>query len=431
MGDPRYRATEGALAFDAYYSDEFGCVNDDQNTIVDVDARKGFHKSRFTSVFARGGRQVEQSATSTFTFDNQANPNENTSLIVKQRGCPPKGQDKRHATIYFANSVMTYWQSILAAKAKWATPINLTVLFAVRTQMNRCGLRSFFEAQTNMQGLVVISGVEAPRDNPVQIGVSPSTAVLKVELAKLFGMDVTFRIRVLAAFSTGYCGLNSCLQNELLDLFEVERLVFYDCLYLAGADVSTIAAVQKLRSKVDKGKFKLLAYKCTRGGNNMADAAAVKLHPQLVALFSGGPHGLIENLCYARAYALLVTHRILSTAFEDHVVAFPSESFKKAFEDLKAGMPKRGYMISNLDAYRYVFGASVDISKRTVFADWARSNTQALRQFWKFLGTSRDANSIRGLIWQNRLPGWIIVAPDGEENHDLLLSEFGWEYLPY
>lgn len=407
MSDPLYRSTPSGLSFDAFYIDEFGRVNEDSNTVSNVEARKGFHKNRFTSVIEINGVKSETSNFASITFDNQANPNENSSLIVKQHGCPAKGHDKRSANFYFSNSVITYWQTTLSAKKKWETPINLTVLFAVGTELNRHGLRNFFESQTNMQGIVVIAGVEAPRDNPVQIGVSPSTAILKTELEKLFGMEVLFNVKVLAAFSTGFCGLNSCLQNELLELSGVERLIFYDCLYLAGADVSTVAAVHKLQSKVDKSKFKLLAYKCTRCGNTFADAATVKckdstevnLHPQLTTLFASNRKGLIENLFYNPAYVYLITHRILSAAFEDHVVAFPNEPFKKAFEELKAVMPKRGYMISNLDAFKYAFGSNADISKLTVFNDWANTNKVKLREFGKFLGTKENANSVRGLIW--------------------------------
>jgi hypothetical protein len=198
---------------------------------------------------------------------------------------------------------------------------------------------------------------------------------------------------------------------------------------LAGADCSTLAAVQKLKSKVDNSKFKLIAYKCTQAGNSFADAAKINLHPQLLGLFASNRHGLIENLYYNVFYTYLITHRALSSAFDDKVISFPNDSFKKAFEELKLVMPKRGYIISNLDTYKYVFGVNADISKFTVFNDWVQQNSDKLRAFGKFLGTKSDAQSIRGLLWQNTLPGW--GGGDGEENHDLLIPDFGWEYLPY
>lgn len=431
MGSPTYRTTISSLSFDAFYADEFGRINDDSNTFLDTDARKGFHKNRFTNVFEINGQKTENSGFATISFANQANPNENSNLILKQHGCPPKGQDTRTATVYFSNSVINYWQHILTSKKKWDSPVNLTVLFAVGTELNRHGIRNFFESQTNMQGIIVVQGVEVPRDNPVRIGVSLSTEVIKSEFAKIFGMEVAFKVKVLAGFSTGYCGLNSCIQNELLNLAEVERLIFYDCLYLAGADVSTPVAVQKLKSKTDASRFKMIAYKCTQAGNSFADSAKINLHPQLTSLFSAGSKGLIENLYYNVFYTYLITHRILSAAFDDKIISFPNEDFKKAFEDLKNVMPKRGYMISNLEAFKYAFGVNADTSKLTVFNDWAQQNKDILRAFGKFLGTKSNAQSIRGLLWQNGLPGWGGGPSDGEENHDLLIPEFGWEYLPY
>jgi len=428
MGKSTYRSTFGALLYDAFYIDEFGKLNDDTNTFINSDTRKGFHKNRFTNIFEINGVKSESSNFATISFVNQANPNENSNLILKQHGCPPKGQDNNEGTLYFSNSVIAYWQNILTQKKEWESPINLTVLFAVGTELNRHGLRSFFESQSNMQGIVVISGIEVPRDNPVRIGVSPSTEVLQKALDTIFGVKVQFRVRVLAAFSTGYCGLNVCLQNELLNLSEVERLVFYDCLYLTGADCNTTLSVQKLKSKVDNSKFKLVAYKCTQGANTFADNAKINLHPALLSLFPNAK-GLIENLYYNVFYTYLITHRILSSAFEDKIISFPNDSFKNAFEELKMVMPKRGYIISNLEVFKYVFGSNADINKLTVFNDWVRTNKEKLRSFGKFLGSKNIQKSIRGLLWQNTLPGW--GGGDGEENHDLLIPEFGWEYLPY
>lgn len=185
----------------------------------------------------------------------------------------------------------------------------------------------------------------------------------------------------------------------------------------------------KLKTKVDSSKFKLIVYKCTQGGNSFADTTKTNLHPQLLALFASTRKGLIENLYYNPFYAYLITHRALSSALEDKVIAFSNDPFKKAFEDLKTVMPKRGYMISNLDAFKYALGESADIRKLTVFDNWAQQNKDTLRAFGKFLGSKKDSTSIRGLLWQNMLPGW--GGGDGEENHDLLLPEFGWEYLPY
>lgn len=427
MGTSNYRSKPSSLSFDAFYSDEFGAINDGSNTISDLNDRKDFHKNKYTSVFQRQGSLVELSSFEAISFENQANPNINSSLKFKQHGCPVR-QDTQRATFYFSNSVIGYWQQILSSNSPWVLPINLTILFAVGTELNRHGIRSFFENQTNMQGIVVISGVEPPRDGPVRYGVSPSHAQLVDALKRMFSVDVVFKIKVLAAFSTGYCGLNICLSNDLLNVSDVERLVIYDCFYLSGADCSTVTALNSLKTKVDKTKFKLISYKCTQAGNSFADAAKIELHPSLLSLFIG-KKGLVENLYYNVFYVYLITHRALNSAFDDKVITFPSITFEKAFNDLKIVLPKRGSMISNLDTYKFVYGSQVNLNGKTVFNDWLNINKNLLREYGKFLGSKTNAGSIRGLLWQNSLPGW--GGGDGEENHDLLIPEFGWEYLPY
>jgi hypothetical protein len=61
---------------------------------------------------------------------------------------------------------------------------------------------------------------------------------------------------------------------------------------------------------------------------------------------------------------------------------------------------------------------------------WAndRAHRQVIREFLRQLGSKTRRDSIRQLIWGNELPGW--PGGDGEENHDLLLPDFAWEYLP-
>jgi len=430
MGTPTYRLTSSSLVFDAFYCDEFGQINSDTNTSADNDARKDFHKNKFTSVIPglANGNVGELSNFTRISLKNQANPAVNSGLIVKQHGCPA-APDLQTTSFFFSSSLIAYWHQLQAAKNPWKVPINLTVFFAVGTELNRHGLRTFFDSLTNMQAIVLISGIEPPKGS-ARYGVSTSQADLKDALKSIFGMEVEFTIKVLASFSTGYCGLNICLINNLLEVADVERLVIYDCLYLNGADTNTIAAINLLKTKVNTSRFKLIAYKCTQGGNSFADGTKIELHPSLLSLFPG-KKGLIENLYYNVLYAYLITHRALTSAFDDNVIAFPNATFQKAFNDLKAVVPRRGTMISDLNTYKFVYGQGVSLSGKTIFNDWIKANQTLLKEFGKFLGSKKDAQSIRGLIWQNALPGWGGGNSDGEENHDLLIPEFGWEYLPY
>ncbi|HWJ93838.1 MAG TPA: hypothetical protein VNT33_03895, partial [Telluria sp.] len=65
----------------------------------------------------------------------------------------------------------------------------------------------------------------------------------------------------------------------------------------------------------------------------------------------------------------------------------------------------------------------------TLFEDWSAANSKVINAFSRKLGTVATAGSFRQLLWGNFLPGW--KGGDGEEKHDLLIPEFGWEYLPF
>jgi len=80
---------------------------------------------------------------------------------------------------------------------------------------------------------------------------------------------VPYKIKVLAAFSTGSCGLNQTLLNDLVNFSDVERLVFYDCLY-AQQCANTANALRNFKAKADS-KLKIIVYKSTECGNSFKE----------------------------------------------------------------------------------------------------------------------------------------------------------------
>jgi hypothetical protein len=445
MGDPRYRVTNGALSFDAFYKDEWGVLNSSSNSSDHATERDGFHKNVFTNVITRAGvlREVAQSFSA--SFNNKANPATNTALKDKSNPVPPGHSDSFPLQCYFSDSVNVYWQSLMGAQSRpWVNPINLTLYFGVGREINRHGIRSFFKNQPNMQAFMQIPGMEKP-----QFGVAIDDAQIKTALASFFRIDpVPYKIKVLAAFSTGSCGLNQTLLNDLVDLTAVERMVFYDCLYAQQCG-NTANALRNLKSKASS-KLKIVVYKTSECANSFKekpedcpDTAKTKcpafpkgrcLDFNRMSVIVDNPglidfQGIISNLFQNRSYIALVVYRALEAAVADGVVSLNSTNLT-AFNDMAAlvASSPRGLTISNRVCFKFVHG-SLPSTGYTLFEDWAVKNSKVINAFASKVGSVSVKDSFRNLLWENFLPGW--HGGDGEEKHDLLIPEFGWEYLPY
>jgi hypothetical protein len=425
----KFRSTPGALLFDAYYSDEFGATNTDANT-SDLDGnraeRVGFHKNKFTETATPSpGTALEFSKSySEFNVYNKANPSFTIGLKVKQSDAPRDPEHDKHTIkLFFAQSVFDYASGL--GGQPWKEPINLTILFAINFELNRHGLRSFFVNQSGLLGLIVVPGVEPKKGSP-RWGIAVGDDQIDRMLQNAFHSTTTvpYRVRVLAGFSTGYNGLNQTLLNELVQLNEVRRIVFYDCLYELGCG-STAQAVAKLKSKAGSD-LKIVVYKTSEAGNSFADPvrlAVLVKNPGLI-----DPLGVIENLFQQPTYISLVCFRSLEAAEHDGVITIPAP-VKPAYDALKAVVPARGVMISNERCFKYIHGSLPTWAGVVLFEAWVKANQKVIDQFSKHLGSVNAKGTVRHILWGNHLPGW--VGGDGEEKHDLLMPEFGWEYLPY
>ncbi|MET7480665.1 hypothetical protein ABZT17_40915 [Streptomyces sp. NPDC005648] len=239
------------------------------------------------------------------------------------------------------------------------------------------------------------------------------------------GRTVEYRTTVAAAFSTGINGLNQTLLHNLVDVSKLERLVIYDCLY-AQSSGDTAAALTLAKSRAGL-KLKIVVYECTTGGNSLTTgnelSVAVK-NPGLI------PSAGIVNLFYVPAYTALITFRSLEGGIADGVLTLSSGTpLESAFNAMKGITPARGAVVSSAATWRHVFGSGPPAGK-VPFETWAsdKTNLPVISGFLKFLRSKSKADTVRELIWGNQLPGW--PGGDGEENHDLLLPDFGWEYLP-
>jgi hypothetical protein len=444
MADPGYRATGGGLSFDAFYKDEWGVVNDASNCSRDASARAGAHKNVFTTVVP-GPPIAERLQSFSAPFKNRANPATNAALADKSNPVPPGFSDDFTLQFYCSDTVRAYRESLRGPPPKpWTQPITLTLYFGVGTEMNRHGIRAFYKNQGNMNSFLQVQGIEKP-----QFGIAIDDAQIKTALAAFFGIDpVPYRIKVLAAFSTGSCGLNQALLNDLVNVSAVERLVFYDCLYSQQCG-NTANAIRRLKGKADS-KLKIVVYKASECANSFKEKAedcpdTMKtkcpsfkqpkcLDFNRLAVVADNPglidgQGIVANLFQNTSYIALVIYRALESAVDDGVVT-PSGDAAKPWADMKALMAAspRGLTISNKACFKYVHG-SVPTSGYTLFEDWAKTNSAVINAFYAKVGVIAKQGSYRNLLWGNALPGW--AGGDGEDKHDLLIPEFGWEYLPY
>jgi hypothetical protein len=423
MGDNKYRATGGALSFDAYYKDEWGIVNSSSNSMLNSTERDGFHKNTFTSVVGN----IEKSQSHVFPFENKANPKKFQSLKDKSNPVPSATEPKYQLQIYFSDSVESYAKTQIGKS--WDKPILLTLYFGVGTELVRHGIRSFFKNQTNMQAIVQVPGIEPEKKGDPRFGISVDDVQLKQALNNYFNRsDVTYEIKVVAAFSTGSCGLNQTLLNELVTLTNIKRLIFFDCLYTYQCG-DTALAIKNLKSKTTN--LKIIVYKTSEGGNSFFPGTnslhVIKTNP---ILFNTST--VIENLFQNPLYIALIIFRALESAVADNVTTIPNTNLK-IYNDMQIILNKspRGLIISNKNCFKEVHGSLPSSSTYTYFEDWSKDpkNVSTIQGFYSKVGSISVNGTFRNLLWGNKIPGW--SGGDGEDKHDLLIPEFGWEYLPY
>jgi hypothetical protein len=418
------RSQRASLVLDGYTADEMGL----QNAAANVDPASPrtqalLKKSRFTRVLPQPGGAVKEEPESLRMLQrNQANPANNPSLTVKQTNIPA-GSDEFGVWLYVSQAATAYAKTI--GTGPWGVPIKVSILYGVGFEMNRHGLRSAFEKHPDPAALILVPGIEPDPGGP-RYGVAIRDVEVRDMLQRVFGRPVSFEVRVMGAFSTGINGLNQTLLNNLVDQTRLERIVIYDCLYKFSSG-STATALQTARKRAGL-QLKLLAYKCTTGGNTLEPDNRLTVVVQNPGLISSD--GVID-LFYNPAYAALITFRSIEGGLADGSLTLTTGSpLEVAYNAMKSIVMPRGKVVSSKRAFRHVFGTATLPAGAVYFEDWAadKANAKTIASYFRQIGRKTQAGSIRHAIWSNQLPGW--PGGDGEENHDLLLPDFSWEFLP-
>jgi hypothetical protein len=143
---------------------------------------------------------------------------------IEQRFGGDEDRKKKEYAIFVPDKARQQGQSKAIAK--------VTLLFCVGAEINRHGLRSFF-ADSPDRVLITVPGVEVDTTRGLlkPWGVGITTEQIRQLLADAGVPNMEPEVRIIACYSTGYRGLNGTINNSLIPLDKVERIIFYDALY--------------------------------------------------------------------------------------------------------------------------------------------------------------------------------------------------------
>lgn len=308
-------------------------------------------------------------------------------------------------------------------------PLRVVILWGTGSQCTRQGVAGAVENAERPTLLINVSGVEtdtkirfAPPDDPLRTVEAVANNVwpigctddlVEAAIRKFFPRSVDYQIDTLAAYSTGYLGLQESVNHRKLRIDNVRRVVFFDCLY--GSLRAPLARIQALRSDVQ-----IISYIATGEGNSFADRA----HPSMPTLaLKDMPGWTYINILFWYPWHAIASAHILN---EGRSGPFPIiDSLPKAHLDaldaLTAILPPRLSVISDEKAFRKVRGlpppGAVSVAK---FME-TPANAKAVTDFHRQVAVTQQCLGYAQLL------GW--GMPAGEEWHEMVLPEFAWEYL--
>jgi hypothetical protein len=358
-----------------------------------------------------------------------------------------------------------------ADSGKTPPKIPLTLLLGRGSEEQGYGLRVFFE-RSGTGALLCLSGREGG-----DAGGRWNQGIGQTTIEKLIadvGLKGKPEVQVLAGYSTGY-GVVQTINNDLVPLAPVKRLVFFDCLYrcdepalqkgdpkptLTTKDqpefVSPAAGQQVLAENhsafrpvpfnTRRAITRLLAaskscvvagYSATSGGSPRYCIFTAGKDPKMVRM---GTRPIVEipNLIELRtqtaasastwspydALDMLLLCRYLDLGIKAGLITAtqPPAPHQAA---IKAGLPARGTVLATDVSKAIVTAPAAVPAKPTELLTWANALPSK--------STGKERNAAALLLRQHELvlPGWLYGTDDVTEyRHAGVLCEFGWELLP-
>lgn len=456
---------------EAFFEDEFAATK----------KANGSHPNRFDDPALGLG---------VYTSTKLANPLDAKVLAVSQpEKIPTEWQGPGAKSPYDVFVPRRVARTVAEAKVKRSPRprVNVTLMWGVGGEIQAHGLRAVFDgAETTV--IINISGREEGWDDLPDgrkagrtfpswgIGISRTGTAASApedQVRKILdhaGLDYAEpSIRTLAAYSTGYKGLIGTINNDLLPLGDLARVVFFDCLYRAdqpplpkgmtapkplgeelnsgpdeldkdprtglpvershrGSPFNTRRALNKVLAA--QPRTQLVAYSVTMAGSPVYLRPSGGIAVQHVAFVP--ERGLVElrevpdfvrgvpaeRRQAARrvksALTALICARYLRTGVKDGF--FTESEVPRPFVDLFPRLPDRGGIASS----------EVTARSRGVIplTSWHRANEDRINEALK----AKTLGPALGIIGRHHL----ILPGDpgrGEEFHRGFVPEFGWEFL--
>jgi hypothetical protein len=381
------------LALDAFYDDEWPLLP------VLIPNPRGVQFNRFTTVIP--GFPIEP-MTKFVSMPNPLNPAvipnlSRPEIIPAQFQSQPEGYCIFIPPALIANLALNP-QAIA----------NVTLLFCVGTEFNRHGLRTFFASKAD-RVLITISGREA--DNNV---VPPTKAwgvgITDQQIRQLFTLagfpSANFMVDTLAGYSTGHRGVNGTVNNGLISLANMRRLVFLDALY-RGDDPAPGGNTSLMLQKVSVANpnVDLIVYEVTDGGTPRSPTGQTAITlPSTAKFINLKPQ-------FGPLVAFLLA-RISDNGVKDGY--FGPSSVPQPIRQLSADLPPRGTLASS--------PLTQASATNGTLASWAATRLPTIA------AAVALSPPLVTLIQTNVLTGW--AFPDtGSMCHDGFMPEFGWEFL--
>lgn len=359
---------------------------------------RGVHWNRFTNVIPDffGGPPLVSMMSAQLKLQNPLDPNV-TFGLAQPEVIPAHSQGTPEGYVIFVPPAM-------AARLALGATANVTLVFCVWSEMNRHGLRTFFLPRDD-RVIITVSGNEGS-DTQRAWGVGITDQIIRDLFAQAGFPGASYIVDIVAGYSTGYRGVNGTINNSLIDISSVRRLVFLDALY-RGDDPApgqnTNRMLQKVRAV--NPNIELIIYEVTPGGTPR-DAAG----HTAVALPSSAK--FIDLKREENGLGALIMARISDAGVADGYL-LPNQ-IPASLRALAANLPPRGSLASSPLTEA---GAS-----NGTLANWANANRANVN------AAVLQSAGLVSLIVNLNLTGY--QFPDtGSMRHDGFVPEFGWEFL--
>jgi len=457
----------------AFFPDELMTANE---SVVASDGTTDWNAAVKVKVFWRSGE-----------FKNELNPKINTGTLIQPEVIPATitgpeadlvpGKAGSTKTVTVATETIDKYRwtlfipSAILAKAKSSPaldPIPVTLLLGRSDEEFGYGLRFYFE-RAGTGALLCVGGREGgDAGGRWNVGITQKTIETIFSGAGLKGKP---QVQVLAGYSTGY-GMVQTINNDLIPLAPIKRLVFFDCIYrtdkpalpkgesapaLATGDQPEFGGAPKGQVMLDEHKegfvrqpfntrraikrllaansnCVIAAYSCTSGGSPRY--ALWKDDKSSILMLGTRPIVEIPKLSDLRiekvfatsswspssAYDALIISRYLELGTKAGLITATDPP--KTYQDIiKIGVPARGSVFSSA-AVQALITVPTGVTT-TDLMTWAKSLPT------KPSGSERTTAGKLLLDHNLILPGWEYGVNDlTEYRHAGCLSEFGWELLP-